>query len=183
MVVVSSCDSDYIQFIDIVRKKVCNEIKITGSQSGGVAASNTNLFVGGKGVIHVLDHQGHPIRKIKTKDRKPWYITICSSGNICYSDNDSLYCIKPDGEEVFTYSSADLRGTRDVTTDNHDNAYIVGRYSNNIHRLRPDGTFIDIILKEEDTIDNPATCCFNRNYIKLYVANHRGRVISVFNVV
>jgi streptogramin lyase len=64
----------------------------------------------------------------------------------------SLYCIKPDGEEVFTYSSPDLRGTMGVTTDNHGNVYIVGRYSNNIHRLRPDGTFIDIILKEEDNM-------------------------------
>jgi hypothetical protein len=54
MVVVSSINSHNIQFIDIVRKKVYNEIKITGSESGGVAASNTNIFVGGKGSIHVL---------------------------------------------------------------------------------------------------------------------------------
>jgi hypothetical protein len=66
-----------------------------------------------------------------------------------YSVVDSLYCIKPDGEEVFTYSSSDLRDTWGVTTDNHGNVYIVGRYSDSIHRLRPDGTFINIILKEE----------------------------------
>jgi hypothetical protein len=94
-----------------------------------------------------------------------------------------LYCIKPDGEEVFTYSSPDLRDTWGVTTDNHGNVYIVGRYSDSIHRLRPDGTFIDIILKEEHNIKYPITCCFNRNYRKLYVVNHHGRVISVFNVV
>ena len=57
MVVVSSYNSDYIQFIDIVRKKVYNEIIITGSQCGGMAGSNTNLCVGGKGLIHVLDHR------------------------------------------------------------------------------------------------------------------------------
>jgi hypothetical protein len=64
-------------------------------------------------------HQGHPVRKIKTKseDRKPYYITICNSGNICYSDSTSLYCIKPDGEEVFTYSSPDLSDAWGVTTD------------------------------------------------------------------
>jgi hypothetical protein len=69
-------------------------------------ASNTNIFVGSKGSMHVLDHQGHPVRKIKTKkqDRIPVYITVCSSGSLCYSDYVSLYCIKPDGEEVFTYS-------------------------------------------------------------------------------
>ena len=94
-----------------------------------------------------------------------------------------MYYAKPDGEDVFTYTSSDLRGTMGVTTDNHGNVYIVGRYSNNIHRLRSDGTFIDIILKEEDNTKYPLTCCFNRNYRKLYVLNHSGGVISVFDVV
>jgi hypothetical protein len=184
MVVVSSDNSDYIQFIDIVRKKVYNEIQITGSQYEGVAASNTNLFVGGKGLIHILDHQGHPVRKIKTKKEggTPYYITICSSGRICYSDGNSLYCIKPDGGEVFTYNSSDLHDTTGVTTDNHGNVYIVGFNSKNIHRLRPDGTFIDIILKKEDNIKYPRTCCFNSNYRKLYVVNHLGGVVSVFSI-
>jgi hypothetical protein len=76
MVVMSSDNNDYIQFIDVVRKKVCNAILIAGSEVGGVAASSTNLFVGGKGLIHVLDHQGHPVRKIKAKkeNRTPLYI-------------------------------------------------------------------------------------------------------------
>jgi sugar lactone lactonase YvrE len=184
-VVVSSDNSDNIQFIDVVRKKVYNERHISGSKYGGVAVSDTNLFIGDKGSIHVLDHQGDPVRKIKTKpeDGTPWRITICSSGNICYSKDVSLYCIKPDGEEVFTYNSPDLRGAWGITTDNHDNVYIVGQDSNNIHRLRPDGTFIDIILKDKDNIEDPRTCCFNRNYRKLYVVNKFGRVISVFNVV
>jgi hypothetical protein len=93
-----------------------------------------------------------------------------------------LYCIKPDGEEVFTYSSADLRGAWGVTTDNHGNIYIVGHCSNNIHRLRPGGTFVEIILKKEDNIISPESCYFSRNYRKLYVVNNFGRVISVFNV-
>ena len=99
------------------------------------------------------------------------------------TDRVSLYCIKPDGGEVFTYNSPDLCGAWGVTTDNHGNVYIVGRISNNIHRLRPDGTFIDIILKEEDNIKAPITCCFNRNYRKLYVVSNYDDVISVFNVV
>ena len=182
MVVVSSIKSDYIQFIDIIRKKLYNDLHVTGSVRGGVAASNTNLFVCGLGSIHVFDHQGHSIRKIKTKLEKhmPWYITICSRGNICYSDDISLYCIKPNGEEVFTYHSPNLRGARCVTTDNHGNVVILGCRSNNIHRLRPDGTLIDIILKEDDNIKYPEACCFNRNYRKVYVSNHIGGVISVF---
>jgi len=74
-----------------------------------------------------------------------------------------LYCIKPDCEEVFTYNTPDLRGTEGVRTENYGNVYILGRGSNQIHRLRSDGTFIDIILKEEDNIEYPAACCFSRN--------------------
>jgi hypothetical protein len=111
MVVVSSINSHNIQFIDIVRKNLCNEIHITGSDRGDVAASKTSLFVAGKGSIHVLNHQGHPVGKTKTKSENhtPLFITVCNSGSICYSDEMSLYCIKSDGEEVFTYNSPDLR--------------------------------------------------------------------------
>jgi hypothetical protein len=71
-------DSGHIQFIDIVRKNAYKEIYITGSECGGIAASNTNLFVCGKGSVHVLDHQGRPVRKIKTKaeHRTPLYVYV-----------------------------------------------------------------------------------------------------------
>ena len=46
---------------------------------------------------------------VTTENRTPLYITICSSGNICYSDDMSLYCIKSDGEEVFTYRHYTVR--------------------------------------------------------------------------
>jgi hypothetical protein len=62
------------------------------------------------------------------------------SYNVKYGDNVAIvvYNIQ------LSYNSPDLRGTQGVTTDNHDNVYIVGCLSNNIHRLRPHGTFIDI---------------------------------------
>ena len=62
MVAVSAQTCNYIQFIDIVGKEVYNEIQIPGSKRGGVAASNTNLFVCDKCAIHALDHQGWPVR-------------------------------------------------------------------------------------------------------------------------
>jgi hypothetical protein len=80
-------------------------------------------------------------------------------------------------------TSPDLRGIVCITTDNHGNVYIVGYNSYNIHRFRSDGTLIDIILSKEHNIRCPRTCCFNRNYTKLYVSNNAGTVLSVFNVV
>jgi hypothetical protein len=61
MVGVSSDNSDNIQFIDIDKTEVYNEIQITGSEAGAMAVSNTNLVVGCKGSVHVLDHQGNPV--------------------------------------------------------------------------------------------------------------------------
>jgi hypothetical protein len=69
MVVVSSDNSGNIQFIDIDKTEVYNEIQITGSEAGAMAVSNTNLFVGCKGSVHVLNYQGNPVRKIKKKAR------------------------------------------------------------------------------------------------------------------
>jgi hypothetical protein len=45
MVVVSSITSDYIQFIDIIRKNVYNVIHIPGSDWEGMAASNMKIKV------------------------------------------------------------------------------------------------------------------------------------------
>jgi hypothetical protein len=58
-----------------------------------------------------------------------------------------------------------------VTTDNHDNVYIVGCLSNNIHRLRPDGTFIDIILTEEDNV-NPSRLWSSNLYFFTYLLSN-----------
>jgi hypothetical protein len=57
-----------------------------------------------------------------------------------------------------------------VTTYSHGNVCIVAYVSNNIHRLRSTGTFIGIILKEED-IDYPITNICEHNSIFVYTYN------------
>jgi hypothetical protein len=76
--------------------------------------------------------------------------------------------------KMIVFHSASTVDDKHLSTQLHDNVYIVGCLSNNIHRLRPDGTFIDIILTEEDNVNYPITCCFNGNYRKLYVVNNYG---------
>jgi hypothetical protein len=54
-----------------------------------------------------------------------------------------------------------------IDTDRQGNVYVVGRTSNNILRLSPDGQNSDIIMKEEDGISFPRTLCFSRDFKKL----------------
>jgi hypothetical protein len=65
-----------------------------------------------------------------------------------------------------------------MATDSNGNILIVGSESCNIHRLRPNGTLIDIILKKEDGLDFPIAFCFGKDHTKLYVSNSDGTVIS-----
>jgi hypothetical protein len=99
----------------------------------------------------------------------PHYITICSSGNICYSDCDSLYCIKPDGEEVFSYDSPHLRDAWGVTTDNHGNVYIVGHKSYNVKYRDDFAIFVYNI--QLSVVSIKTTCSWKLNIIFLLQYN------------
>jgi hypothetical protein len=45
--------------------------------------------------------------------------------------------------------------------DQQGHVYISGYYSNDIHRLSPDGTFHDIVLSKHDGVDWPLGITFN----------------------
>ena len=92
-----------------------------------------------------------------------------------------MYCIKKDGSNIFTFSSPDLKEADGIDTDRQGNAYVVGRNSNNILRLSPDGQNSDIIMKKEDGINDPLTLCFSRDFKKLFVSNEGGKRVVVYN--
>lgn len=179
--VVSSYSDEYIQFIDTNIRSVVRVEKVPLSNLGGIATTKEYIFVGSLGKINILDHNGYSMRTIKAHDeRTPWFISVNRSGDIYYSNPLSFVCLKPDGKRVFSYQPLDIKTPRNMATDSNGNILIVGSESCNIHRLRPNGTLIDIILKKEDGLDFPIAFCFGKDHTKLYVSNSDGTVISVF---
>jgi hypothetical protein len=153
----------------------------------GVTWVDDNIYVGGrnsngKGRIHILDSNGRHISSISgiCSTNRVWYIHY-RDNNICYTDLSKVYCTKKDGSNVFTFSSSDLEGANCIDTDRQGNVYVVGRVSNNIVRLSPDGQNSDIITKKEDGISYPRTLCFSRDFKKLFVSNENGKRVVVYN--
>jgi hypothetical protein len=136
----------------------------------------------GRGSIHILDSNGKHISSIFgiSSINRACYIHH-RDNNIYYTDCNKVSCITKDGSNVFTFCSPDLKCADGIDTDRQRNVYVVGRTSNNILRLSPDGQNSDIIMKKEDGIIDPLTLCFSRDFKKLFVSNKSGTQVVVYN--
>jgi hypothetical protein len=184
--IVVALQSNGVQFVD----NFIAQTKISVQNINywfGVRWVDDNVYVSGansngKDRIHILDSNGQYISSISSISSvgRLYYIHD-RDNNIYYTDSSKVYCIKKDGSTVFTFSSPDLKGTNCVDTDSEGNVYVVGRRSNNILRLSPDGQNSDIIMKEEDGISFPRTLCFSRDFKKLFVSSEDRKRVVVYN--
>jgi hypothetical protein len=81
--------------------------------------------------------------------------------NVLYNErNDQLLlrqaarlcCINLDGHVIYRY---DIPGFLGLAVDQQGHVCISDYYSDDIHRLSPDGTFRDIVLSKHDGVDEP----------------------------
>jgi sugar lactone lactonase YvrE len=185
-IVVALQDSG-VQFVDnfIAQTKISIQ-SITDCR--GVTWVEDHVYVCGSdsnddGRIIILDSNGQHISSISSISSigRVYYIHH-RDNNIYYTDyKQNVYCIKKDESNVLTFSSPDLRKPDGMDTDRQGNAYVVGRGSNNIIRLSPDGQNSDIIIKKEHGISDPLTHCFSKDFKKLFVSNQGGEQVVVYN--
>ncbi|XP_071123352.1 uncharacterized protein [Mytilus edulis] len=178
--VVSCQRKPYIQLIDIDRQQILKKVEVGQGECTGVAATKGNTYIGSQGKICVLDLRGNFVRTthLKNVDHYVYYISVCSNGNIYYSTNNEVQCITSAGEPVFSYTSPDLRDARAIQIDDASNIYVLGRDSQNIHKLTSSGTLEDILL--ENNLAEPVAFCFSKYLAKCYIANDGGSNVSVF---
>ncbi|CAC5403117.1 unnamed protein product [Mytilus coruscus] len=180
--VVSSRYEPYIQFLDIERRRISKKVEVKQSGGYGVAATKDNIFVGTGENIQVLDLSGNIRRTVRLKygfgQSDVGYISICSNGNICYSNTSQkeVHCTSLDGCHVFSYSSPGLNYPRNVY--NAGNIYVLNSYRDSIHQLTSTGTLAEIFLKVG--LADPYAFCFSKDLSKCYIANKLGTTISVF---
>ncbi|VDI53459.1 Hypothetical predicted protein [Mytilus galloprovincialis] len=175
--VVTSHHDDFLQFVDFKEKSISRTVTVEGIHQGGVAVSNENIFVGTRGNIKILDLQGKFIRLIEAHHRKlTWFITLDKTGNIYYTDREVLSCIRSDGTEVYTYSAPDDDTLWQLAVDNNGYVYVCVD-SKGIYRLKPDGTFLDVVESYEESLSYTAIC-FNNACTKMVL--YRCSSFSVF---
>ncbi|KAK3609034.1 hypothetical protein CHS0354_020699 [Potamilus streckersoni] len=61
---------------------------------------------------------------------------------------NSLLCFDMDGNRLFTYKADNLVEPKGVVVDRHDNIYVIGHVSKNIHLLSPNGYIIQEVTDE-----------------------------------
>ncbi|VDI17567.1 Hypothetical predicted protein [Mytilus galloprovincialis] len=181
--VVTLCSRN-IQFIDVKKLSPGKEITVTTDNTNltGITSTSDFIMVGGTGHIYILNIKGKQLSVIKCQSQSRSYIYYKETRKLFYCTNSKkIYGIKQDGTEAFTFSIKDEKQHRSITTDHHDNIYIVGRNTEKIQRLHPDGSPDRLILTNECGIKDPLALCFNKTFDKLYVSNHGSSEILVFN--
>ncbi|XP_071180174.1 uncharacterized protein [Mytilus edulis] len=140
------------------------------------------FFVGGDNVLDIMSMDGSVNRSFVV----PWldkgtirHIRKRQDDTLLFTNSYTLYCIRLiDGTQYFEYSST--TAARGIAEDQYGNIYIADRSQKNIHRIAPDGSFIDIVLTEDDGIGIPTALQFNSDYSKLYVGMDNNKMLAVF---
>lgn len=165
---------DYIKSkgkrIDFERIDRCN----------GIACANDKIFIGGNRMLYIFDSKFKLEKRIHVGDSNLVYLHH-DNKKLYFSDCTNVYCRAEDGTEIYTFSSPDLQVPDGITTDGKGNVYVVGRGSDNIHRLSKDGKSSQVILTISDGIKDPVVLCFSKCNRKLFVANDGGRYVAVYN--
>lgn len=173
-----------IQFIDLKKLSPGKQITITTNNANllGITSTSDNIMVGGTGLIYILDIEGNMLSAVNFKSETITYIHYLETRKQFYcTDFDNASCIKKDGTQAFSCSIKNEENHRTITTDQHDNVYLVGRYTRKIQRLHSNGTPDRVILAKDCCINEPLALCFNKTYDKLYISNYGCREILVFN--
>ena len=169
-------------FFDVDRMREIQERKTRWGRAITVAQSDM-LLLGSSSTIVILDVEDKTESSISFPNIEGLidYLYMRDNGDIYLSNGKDVYCVKLDGTIVFKYSSENLRTPQKIATDKNGIVYIVGKDSNNVHRLTPDGRFIDQIL--DNDLKQPQAICFNKNYTNCYITVIMGNLCFSMTVI
>ncbi|CAC5399515.1 unnamed protein product [Mytilus coruscus] len=95
-------------------------------------------------------------------------------------NSDKVFVVTSDGKEREIYTSPDLEDSQGVAVDHRGDVYVVGRGSNNIHRISEDGQEHDIVLTADDGINLPGGLSYNFETRELLVINNNYETVNIY---
>ncbi|XP_071078573.1 E3 ubiquitin-protein ligase TRIM56-like [Haliotis cracherodii] len=159
---------------------------------GLTALSPSTLAAGCRGppCVDILDVSGRVMRSVSRFNSgenlicKPCFLCATDRGDILLSDidSDSVYCITPEGDVVFTYTPTGVRGLRrpqGITTTSTGHILVADSWAHKVILLTPAGKFVTDLLTSQDGIRYPCGLMFCD--CKLYVVEGNGDAVKEFN--
>ncbi|VDI36306.1 Hypothetical predicted protein [Mytilus galloprovincialis] len=133
--------------------------------------------VRGKGIA-LADKKGTPIKTIPTVDNCSLaYIHLCKS-KLFYTDyiKNYLHCLDLIGEELWKSTFEEIKGPRNICTDETGNIFVAATESNAVYVISADGSKFMKLLGQDDGMSEPKAIYFNQQNSELIVANKRGEL-------
>lgn len=162
-----------IQFVDISSMNP-GRLVDAPEPCWGIAVIGDKIVLGGSGKVYFITMEGKWLKTLNVGS-SVLYPLCPGTGETLYCCQTfiehKLYCVKYDGTIMFTYTSKEFEVPSGIATDNYGNLYVTARGSNNVHRLSPSGTFLDIFLTERDGLQRPSGIAFSNARTELFVPN------------
>lgn len=175
ILIVSFQERPYLQFVDVIKRKLRKEIKIDEPKRG-IAVHSNQIILSSKSKISVIDLSGNEKYNFIAGD--PLYTCIDGSGRLYFRDqSNKLACTDLNGHMIFTYNNPELKVITGITCDSENNIYVAGFSSHNIHQISPDGELIEIYSMG---ISKPRAIFLQKNGRLLLVSNNEGKEVNIF---
>lgn len=175
ILIVSFQERPYLQFVDVIKRKLRKEIKIDEPKRG-IAVHSNQIILSSKSKISVIDMSGNEKYNFIADD--PLYMCVDGSGRLYFRDqSNKLACTDLNGHMIFNYSNPELKVITGITCDSENNIYVSGFSSHNIHQISPDGELMQIYSMG---ISKPRAIFLQKNGRLLLVSNNEGKEVKIF---
>lgn len=173
-----------ILIIDVTSLSSVRKIN-TEHQYYAIDTFNGAFIVGGYQVLDIITMEGKVNRTIEVpKDSSIRCIMKKRDDTLLYTNSFNLYCIRLfDGTSMFEYNGT--KETHGIVEDRYGCIYVADKKNKKIHRLAPDGSFIDIIICNgyEKCFGSPIALRFSQDFSKLYVGLDENKILLVYKCI
>ncbi|CAG2187127.1 unnamed protein product [Mytilus edulis] len=174
---------NYIEIIDLKKKKVMKTVKLKNS-CRGMSYSDRKIYVVVSFVgIVVLDMEGTILNTIKcdinvfniaTTDDRIYY-------TVAYLN--TVECRTTAGNNIWNFKDKSLYSPGGIATDSAQNLFVVGKESNNLMTLQDDGNVSKTLLIKADGLNKPSRLYYNKEMNILLVCNKNDGVAFIYSVI
>lgn len=136
------------------------------------------FIVGGDLVLDIITMDGKVSRSICVPENSSIRCIVKRRDDtLLYTNSLKLYCIRLfDGTSVFEYTTT--KEARGIVEDRYGCIYVADKTSRTIHRLAPDGSFIDFVKNEANC--STLALRFSPDLSKLYVGLDENKMLLVY---